>query len=60
MIEVLDTEAAGIVLARGKLACPACGQMMGRGGTPASGRSATWAGPISRCARTGHGAATAA
>jgi transposase-like protein len=28
MIQVLDTEAAGIVLARGKLACPDCGQMM--------------------------------
>ncbi len=28
MIEVLDTEAARMLLARGKLACPACGQMM--------------------------------
>jgi len=28
MIEVLDTEAAQLLLARGKLACPACGQMM--------------------------------
>jgi len=28
MIEVLDTQAARILLARGKLACPACGQMM--------------------------------
>jgi hypothetical protein len=28
MIQVLDTDAAGIVLARGKLGCPDCGQMM--------------------------------
>jgi len=28
MIEVLDTEAARMLLARGKLACPACGQVM--------------------------------
>jgi len=28
MIQVLDTEAAQMLLARGKLACPACGQMM--------------------------------
>lgn len=28
MIEVLDTKAARMLLARGKLACPACGQMM--------------------------------
>ena len=28
MIEVLDTEAARMLLACGKLACPACGQMM--------------------------------
>ena len=28
MIEVLDTEAARMLLARGKLGCPACGQMM--------------------------------
>jgi hypothetical protein len=42
MIEVLDTKAAQMMLDRGKLACPACGQVMRPwGGMPASGRSGT-------------------
>ena len=43
MIEVFDTAAARIALARRKLGCPGCGQPLRPWGTPASARSATWA-----------------